>query len=138
MNLFDLLKGYKQIQFDNQLLEWKIAKDILELDRRDVREDISELFEGLLPIPTDEELRDRIESLSKELKYNIEMINKTNQILNIFDEKDQNILKMRYIEGKTNSQIAHAMGYSHTTIRIRITILMEFVNLIDKYNNLNI
>lgn len=29
MNLFDLLKGYKQIQFDNQLLEWKIAKDIL-------------------------------------------------------------------------------------------------------------
>lgn len=36
MNLFDLLKGYKQIQFDNQLLEWKIAKDILELGRRDI------------------------------------------------------------------------------------------------------
>lgn len=36
MNLFDLLKGYKQIQFDNQLLEWEIAKDIVELDRRDI------------------------------------------------------------------------------------------------------
>ncbi|MGY3815060.1 sigma factor-like helix-turn-helix DNA-binding protein [Globicatella sulfidifaciens] len=60
------------------------------------------------------------------------MINKTNRILNIFDEKDQNILKMRYIEGKTNSQIAYAMGYSHGYIRLRITILMEFVDLIDK------
>lgn len=66
------------------------------------------------------------------------MINKTNQILNIFDEKDQNILKMRYIEEKTNSQIAKAMGYSHISIRLRITILVEFVDLIDKYNNLNI
>lgn len=113
MNLFDLLKGYKQMQFDNRLLEWKISKDILELDRRDNLEDINEFFGDLLPIPTDEELRGRIESLSKELKYNIEMMNKTNQILNIFDEKDQNILKMRYIEGKTNSQIAEAMGYSH-------------------------
>lgn len=96
------------------------------------------MFEDLLPVPTDEELRDRIESLSKELKCNIEMINKTNQILNIFDEKDQNILKMRYIEGKTNSQIAKAMGYSHAYIRLRVSILMEFVDLIDKYNNLNI
>lgn len=138
MNLFDLLKGYKQIQFDNQLLEWKIAKDILELDRRDNHEDINELFGDLLPIPTDEELRGRIESLSKELKCNIETINKTNQILNIFDEKDQNILKMRYTEGKTNAQIAKAMGYSHAYIRLRFTILMEFVDLIDKYNNLNI
>lgn len=138
MNLFDLLKGYKQIQFDNQLLEWKIAKDILELDRRDNREDIGEVFGDLLPIPTDEELRGRIESLSKELKCNIETINKTQQILNIFDEKDQMILKLKYIKGKTNSQIAHAMGYSHISIRLRVSILMEFVDLIDKYNNLNI
>ncbi|NMA74756.1 MAG: hypothetical protein GX963_11485 [Bacteroidales bacterium] len=138
MNLFDLLKGYKQIQFDNQLLEWKIAKDILELDRRDNHEDINELFGDLLPIPTDEELRGRIESLSKELKCNIETINKTQQILNIFDEKDQMILKLKYIKGKTNSQIAHAMGYSHGYVRLMLTILMEFVDLIDKYNNLNI
>ncbi|WIK66445.1 hypothetical protein [Globicatella sanguinis] len=138
MNLFDLLKGYKQMQFDNRLLEWKIAKDILELDRRDNREDINELFWDLLPIPTDEELRGRIESLSKELKYNIETINKTQQILNIVDEKDQMILKLKYIKGKTNSQIAHAMGYSHGYVRLRLTILMEFVDLIDKYNNLNI
>ena len=48
------------------------------------------------------------------------------------------ILKLKYIKGKTNSQIAHAMGYSHGYVRLMLTILMEFVDLIDKYNNLNI
>lgn len=134
MTLVEVLIKYNAILFYIELLKYMLKRTVSDLDRRgdmDILEDIP-------PLPSINELQQRLESVSNQLDSLLSAMDKLSNVLNILEEKDLIILGMKYIAGKSNHQVAECTGYISNYVRLRHTILMEFIDLIGKVNNLNI
>lgn len=71
------------------------------------------------------DLNQRIEKLEKEREEIIRMVDK-------FHGLDQQILKLKYIEGLTLESVAHETGYTYQYIRSRHAELMRMIRFSQK------
>ncbi|MED2184060.1 sigma factor-like helix-turn-helix DNA-binding protein [Bacillus wiedmannii] len=106
------LKDYQKLEEDIAYLEYKLEKTKAELKRqRDWGKDI------LSNDPGDEETEKILGQLKKELTFKKEQMEKLVDLVSKFKSLEQQILKMKYIDGMTLEGIGNKLKYSPSYIK---------------------
>lgn len=128
-HLFDWLKDYQKLKEEIAYLEYNLEKTELELDRW-VNGDLREvrLTEGSKGARVEEML----EQIKKELFFKKEQMNKLLDLVNDFKGLENQILKLKYIDGMTLEEVAEHMNYSVSHIKKKHAELVRLIQFIEK------
>ncbi|EOA3906094.1 sigma factor-like helix-turn-helix DNA-binding protein [Bacillus cytotoxicus] len=127
--MFDWLKDYQKLKEEIAYLEYNLEKTELELDRW-VNGDLREvrLTEGSKGARVEEML----EQIKKELFFKKEQMNKLLDLVNDFKGLENQILKLKYIDGMTLEEVAEHMNYSVSHIKKKHAELVRLIQFIEK------
>lgn len=136
---FEWLRDYIEREERITYLKWNLAKSKAELarwvdgDLQNVR-----LTQGSLSA----NLENNITLLAKELDTLTAEQDELNSLIQTFKGVDQQIVRLKYIEGLSLEAIAEALGYSeshiqkrHAEIRKNVCFISEYMANIHKYHN---
>lgn len=129
---FEWLKEYKQLEHEIALLEWKLSKSKLELTRwvegdlMDVKLTSESIASKLEPI---------IKKLEEELEVKNNQMDELNKIIAALSGTEQQIVKLKYIDGLTLEQIAEELGYTPGYIRYKHANIRKFISFISAYQD---
>lgn len=136
---FEWLKDYIEREERIAYLKWNLAKSKAELarwvdgDLQNVR-----LTQGSLSA----NLENNIILLAKELDTLSAEQDELNSLIQTFKGVDQQIVRLKYIEGLSLEAIAETLGYSeshikhrHAEIRRNICFISDYIRKIHKYHN---
>lgn len=128
-HLFDWLKDYQKLKEEIAYLEYNLEKTELELDRW-VNGDLREvrLTEGSKGARVEEVL----EQIKKELFFKKEQMNKLLDLVNDFKGLENQILKLKYIDGMTLEEVAEHVNYSVSHIKKKHAELVRLIRFIEK------
>lgn len=127
---FEWLQDYLNIDEDIRYLKWKIRKMEAE-ERRWESGDLSKIHleknsSGAHVMDHHEEYTTRLKTLEEE----------QTQLLNLIDSfkgYENDILKLRYIDGMCLEDIAEELGYSYETIRAKHAELHRRLDYLDEW-----
>ncbi|MFB5555878.1 sigma factor-like helix-turn-helix DNA-binding protein [Bacillus cytotoxicus] len=127
--MFDWLKDYQKLKEEIAYLEHNLEKTELELDRW-VNGDLREvrLTEGSKGARVEEML----EQIKKELFFKKEQMNKLLDLVNDFKGLENQILKLKYIDGMTLEEVAEHVNYSVSHIKKKHAELVRLIQFIEK------
>ncbi|EOW9527894.1 sigma factor-like helix-turn-helix DNA-binding protein [Bacillus cytotoxicus] len=127
--MFDWLKDYQKLKEEIAYLEYNLEKTELELDRW-VNGDLREvrLTEGSKGARVEEVL----EQIKKELFFKKEQMNKLLDLVNDFKGLENQILKLKYIDGMTLEEVAEHVNYSVSHIKKKHAELVRLIRFIEK------
>lgn len=128
---YQWLLEYQELDEQIYLLNWKIKKSELELDR---------WVEGDLSKVTLE--RDSLSSgLEKNIERDKELLSQKEQsmeslmlMINRFKGLDNKILKMKYIDGRTLKAIAEELNYSYQHIMNKHAQIIKTIHFFEECN----
>ncbi len=129
-HLFDWLKDYQKLEERIAYLDYNLDKTKAELKRwisgdlRDVR--LTAESEG-------SKVEERIEAIEYELAHKMNDMYDLKYLISKFTGLDNQILKMKYVDGITLEQIAFDLHYSTGYIRRKHAEIRKIVKFLDGF-----
>ncbi|MEN1934981.1 DUF1492 domain-containing protein [Paenibacillus sp. 102] len=126
--MFNWLKDYQKLEEDIAYLEYNLEQTEAELKRwiigdlRDVR--LTAESEGA-------KVENRIEAIEYELAHKMNAMYDLKNLVNKFKGLDNQILKMKYINGMTLEQIAYDLNYSPNYIKRKHAEIRKIIKFVD-------
>lgn len=127
---FQWLKDYKEIEGQIEYLKWNLNRSELELIR---------WIEGdLVNVKLEKNSRSsNLENDIEKLKAEIERLEQNKkevlQFMDTFEGVENQIIKLKYIDGHTLEEIAEEIGYSTSYIQKKHSEIKNIINFINKY-----
>lgn len=127
---FQWLKDYKEIEGQIEYLKWNLNRSELELIR---------WVEGdLVNVKLEKNSRSsNLENDIEKLKAEIERLEQNKkevvQFIETFEGVENQIIKLKYIDGQTLEEIAEEIGYSASYVRKKHSEIKNLINFINKY-----
>ena len=113
-HLFNWLRGYQKLEEDIAYLEYNLDKTKAEL-RRWVSGDLREV--RLTAESEGAKVENRIEAIEYELAHKMNDMYKLEKLISKFRGLENQILKLKYVDGMTLEEIAEAVNYSSSHIK---------------------
>lgn len=127
---FQWLKDYQEL--DEQLLyfRWNLNKSRIELNRWQTG-DLSKI--KLDKNSRSAKLEENIEKLKAEIERLEQNKKEVLQFMDTFEGVENQIIKLKYIDGHTLEEIAEEIGYSTSYIQKKHSEIKNIINFINKY-----
>ncbi|PGY57447.1 sigma factor-like helix-turn-helix DNA-binding protein [Bacillus thuringiensis] len=121
------LKDYQMLEEEIAYLEYKFNRIHAELKRQ------SKWGKDILSINTGNEETEKIlDQLKKKLTFKKEQLQQLVDILSNFKKLEQQILKLKYIEGMTLEGIGTELNYSTHYIKVKHAEIMRRINFAER------
>lgn len=130
LNIYEWLNDYRKLQRRIEYLEFKLEQSKAELSRWESG-DLSKQPVTKGSIAADLINGEYIKRDEYELACLMNMQFDLKKFINKFDDLDSQILRMKYIEGKTLYVIAEELAYSYSNIRVRHQSLLKTIKFLD-------
>lgn len=132
MNKFIWLKEYREKENIISFLEFKLETTKKELKRWSLGGDLSGI--KLTPESDAAKLEEIIEKIEYELAHKMNDLYDLKKLVATFKGTEHQIIKGKYVEGKTLEQIANDIGYSESHIKKRHAEIVRTLHFIDAYS----
>ena len=119
-----------QLKQDIDYLEFKLEREEVEL-RRWVEGDLQNVKLQHNSIASG--IEERIELLKKEIRYKKRKLKDLVELIEMFEGLDNQILRMKWCEGKTLEEIACELNYSYGYIKQRHANAMRTIGFVDMF-----
>ncbi|CKG14265.1 sigma factor-like helix-turn-helix DNA-binding protein [Bacillus paranthracis] len=121
------LKDYQMLGEEITYLEYKLNRIHAELKRQ------SKWGQDILSINTGNEETEKIlNQLRKKLTFKKEQLKRLDDILSNFKNLEQQILKLKYIEGMTLEGIGNKLNYSTHYIKVKHAEIMRRIKFAER------
>lgn len=127
---FQWLKDYQELDEQIAYLKWNIRKTKFELSRWE-EGDLSKVF--LERDSKGSQVEVSIDKLEELLKDKIEMQDSLVMLINTFEGIESQILKKKYVDGKSLETIAEELNYSYGYVKSKHAELKRRLAFIDDY-----
>lgn len=127
---FQWLKDYKEIEGQIEYLKWNLNRSELELIRW-VEGDLVNV--KLEKNSRSSNLENDIEKLKSEIERLEQNKKEVIQFIETFEGVENQIIKLKYIDGHTLEEIAEEIGYSASYVRKKHSEIKNLINFINKY-----
>lgn len=128
---YEKLKGYRRRVSELKILKWKVKKLKSDIQFLNDAEQLDDVQQNKL------KLKQVIEELAI-VENEVTKLDKEQQIsmvlINLFDGNYREILKKKYVEGKTLEVIAEEMNYSHGYVRSRHAELKRQFDFLNEWD----
>lgn len=124
---YEWLLDYKELEEKIEHLKWKITKSELELERWLDPKDLGKI--ALERDSNSSDIEESIDKMKRSLEENEKLLESLKKIINKFDGLENQILKMKYIEGMTLKDIAIELDYSYSYIMSAHAGLMRSIKI---------
>jgi len=128
---FQWLKDYQDSEEKITYLKWNIRKTKYELERWEDSSDLGKIF--LIKESKGSKVEENLVFLEKELIFQEEMQASLLILINTFKGLENQILKMKYVEGKSLEAVAEELNYSHGHIRQKHAELRRRLDFLDDW-----
>lgn len=128
---FQWLKDYQETEERIAYLKWNIRRTKYELERWENSSDLGKVF--LVKESKGSKVEEALELSENELIFQEEMQASLLILINTFKGLENQILKMKYVEGKSLEFIAEEMNYSAGYIRQKHAELRRRLNFIEEW-----
>ncbi|QWG94658.1 DUF1492 domain-containing protein [Bacillus toyonensis] len=127
--MFDWLKDYQKLEEDIEYLDYNLDKTKAEL-KRWVSGDLREV--RLTADSEGAKVEERIEAIEYELAHKINDMYKLKKLISKFRGLDNQILKMKYVDGMTLEQIAEEISYSSSHIKKKHAEIIRLIKFVER------
>lgn len=127
---FEWLRDYLEYDDEIRYLRWRIRKAKLE-EERWAGGDLANI--RLECGSHGAHVMDKVPGLEKELTYNERQQKELLELVDTFDGCDNDILKLKYIDGLTLEEISDELPYSYDWVKRRHAELHRRLNFLDEY-----
>lgn len=131
--LYEWLRDYQRLVQEISYLEFNLEQTELEL-KRWVGGNLSSV--KLTPESRGANVEEVIEKIKSDLAFKRNQRDKLTSLVGTFKGLDNQILKLKYIDGMTLESIAEQLSYSDSHIRKKHAELMRTVKFVDEYCSL--
>ncbi len=128
-HLFNWLRDYQKLEEDIAYLEYNLDKTKAEL-RRWVSGDLREV--RLTAESEGAKVEKRIEAIEYELAHKMNDMYKLEKLISKFRGLENQILKLKYVDGMTLEEIAEAVNYSSSHIKKKHAELVRLINFVER------
>ncbi|MCP8969712.1 sigma factor-like helix-turn-helix DNA-binding protein [Ectobacillus ponti] len=128
--MYDWLKDYHKIENQIAYLEFNLEQTEREL-KRWVDGDLQKI--KLQSDSAGARVEDKLEQIRNELTYKQEQRNQLILLVSTFKGLDEQILKLKYIDGLTLDKVAEQLGYSDSHIKKRHAELVRTIKFVEDY-----
>ncbi|EJR41395.1 MULTISPECIES: sigma factor-like helix-turn-helix DNA-binding protein [Bacillus] len=127
--MFNWLRDYQKLEEDIAYLEYNLDKTKAEL-RRWVSGDLREV--RLTAESEGAKVEKRIEAIEYELAHKMNDMYKLEKLISKFRGLENQILKLKYVDGMTLEEIAEAVNYSSSHIKKKHAELVRLINFVER------
>lgn len=133
MSKFKWLKDYREIENQISYLELK-----LEIDQKELKRWTSGDLLGvkLSPESKGAKLEDIIEATEIEIASKMNDLHDIKKIVSTFTGIEHQIIKGKYVEGKTLEKVAEEIGYSSSYIKKRHAEIARTIHFVELFNSI--
>lgn len=128
-HLFNWLRDYQKLEEDIAYLEYSLDKTKAEL-RRWVSGDLREV--RLTAESEGAKVENRIETIEYELANKMNDMYKLEKLISKFRGLENQILKLKYVDGMTLEEIAEAINYSSSHIKKKHAELVRLIKFVER------
>lgn len=128
-HLFNWLRDYQKLEEDIAYLEYNLDKTKAEL-RRWVSGDLREV--RLTAESEGAKVENRIEAIEYELAHKMNDMYKLEKLISKFRGLDNQILKLKYVDGMTLEEIAEVVNYSSSHIKKKHAELVRLIKFVER------
>lgn len=128
-HLFNWLRDYQKLEEDIAYLEYNLDKTKAEL-RRWVSGDLREV--RLTAESEGAKVENRIEAIQYELAHKMNDMYKLEKLISKFRGLENQILKLKYVDGMTLEEIAEAVNYSSSHIKKKHAELVRLIKFVER------
>ncbi|CUB55725.1 sigma factor-like helix-turn-helix DNA-binding protein [Bacillus bombysepticus] len=127
--MFNWLRDYQKLEEDIAYLEYNLDKTKAEL-RRWVSGDLREV--RLTAESEGAKVENRIEAIEYELAHKMNDMYKLEKLISKFRGLENQILKLKYVDGMTLEEIAEAVNYSSSHIKKKHAELVRLIKFVER------
>lgn len=128
-HLFNWLRDYQKLEEDIAYLEYNLEKTKAEL-RRWVSGDLREV--RLTAESEGAKVENRIEAIEYELAHKMNDMYKLEKLISKFRGLENQILKLKYVDGMTLEEIAEVVNYSSSHIKKKHAELVRLIKFVER------
>lgn len=128
-HLFNWLRDYQKLEEDIAYLEYNLDKTKAEL-RRWVSGDLREV--RLTAESEGAKVEKRIEAIEYELAHKMNDMYKLEKLISKFRGLENQILKLKYVDGMTLEEIAEVVNYSSSHIKKKHAELVRLIKFVER------
>lgn len=128
-HLFNWLRDYQKLEEDIAYLEYNLDKTKSEL-RRWVSGDLREV--RLTAESEGAKVENRIEAIEYELAHKMNDMYKLKKLISKFRGLENQILKLKYVDGMTLEEIAEVVNYSSSHIKKKHAELVRLIKFVER------
>jgi len=128
---FQWLKDYQETEERIAYLKWNIRRTKYELERWEDSLDLGKV--SLVKESKGSKVEEALELSESELVIREEMYASLLILINTFKGLENQILKMKYVEGKSLETVAEELNYSHGHIRQKHAELRRRLDFLDDW-----
>lgn len=128
-HLFNWLRDYQKLEEDIAYLEYNLDKTKAEL-RRWVSGDLREV--RLTAESEGAKVENRIEAIEYELAHKMNDMYKLEKLISKFRGLENQILKLKYVDGMTLEEIAEVVNYSSSHIKKKHAELVRLIKFVER------
>ncbi|UGO49469.1 sigma-70 family RNA polymerase sigma factor [Bacillus Phage vB_BanS_McSteamy] len=127
--MFNWLRDYQKLEEDIAYLEYNLDKTKAEL-RRWVSGDLREV--RLTAESEGAKVEKRIEAIEYELAHKMNDMYKLKKLISKFRGLENQILKLKYVDGMTLEEIAEIVNYSSSHIKKKHAELVRLIKFVER------
>ncbi|NMW16977.1 MULTISPECIES: sigma factor-like helix-turn-helix DNA-binding protein [Bacillus] len=127
--MFNWLRDYQKLEEDIAYLEYNLDKTKAEL-RRWVSGDLREV--RLTAESEGAKVENRIEAIEYELAHKMNDMYKLEKLISKFRGLENQILKLKYVDGMTLEEIAEVVNYSSSHIKKKHAELVRLIKFVER------
>lgn len=128
-HLFNWLRDYQKLKEDIVYLEYSLDKTKAEL-RRWISGDLREV--RLTAESEGAKVENRIETIEYELAHKMNDMYKLEKLISKFRGLENQILKLKYVDGMTLEEIAEAVNYSSSHIKKKHAEIVRLIKFVER------
>lgn len=129
--MYEWLEDFQTLSQQIDYLDYKLEREQIELNRH-IEGDLGGRI--MHPESISSELEERIELLEKEILFKKGQMKKLMNLINTFSGLENNIIKLKYIDGMKLEEIAEELSYSESHIKKKHAELVRCIKFVEKYN----
>ncbi len=128
-HLFNWLRDYQKLEEEIAYLEYNLDKTKTEL-RRWVSGDLREV--RLTAESEGAKVENRIEAIEYELAHKMNDMYRLKKLISKFRGLENQILKLKYVDGMTLEEIAEVVNYSSSHIKKKHAELVRLIKFVER------